>query len=248
MDLELTGKRVLLTGGSRGIGRAITKAFLDEGARVAICARDEAGLAAAATELSQFGEVHHRSADIGVVGEPAALVDWAAETLGGLDVLVSNVSAMAGPNWEASCAVDLIGTDALIRSALGHMQDDAGANIICIGSRAASLGAPRIPAYAAVKAATISMVKSLSREVARRGIRANVVSPGDIIFPGGSWDQARIEDGKLWKTIVRENPFRRLGEPEEIADVVAFVGSTRASFMTGANVLVDGGATTGLQI
>ena len=248
MDLELTGKRVLITGGSRGIGRAITKAFLDEGARVAICARDEAGLAAAATELSELGELHHRPADIGVVGEPAALVNWAAETLGGLDVLVSNVSAMAGPNWEASCAIDLIGADALIRSALGHMQDDAGANIICIGSRAASLGAPRIPAYAAVKAATISMIKSLSREVARRGIRANVVSPGDIIFPGGSWDQARIEDGKLWKTIVRENPFRRLGEPEEIADVVAFVASTRASFMTGANVLVDGGATSGLQI
>jgi len=248
MDLELTGKRVLITGGSRGIGRAITKAFLDEGARVAICARDEAGLAAAATELSEFGDLHHRPADIGVVGEPAALVNWAAETLGGLDVLVSNVSAMAGPNWEASCAIDLIGADALIRSALGHMQDDAGANIICIGSRAASLGAPRIPAYAAVKAATISMIKSLSREVARRGIRANVVSPGDIIFPGGSWDQARIEDGKLWKTIVRENPFRRLGEPEEIADVVAFVASTRASFMTGANVLVDGGATSGLQI
>ena len=248
MDLELTGKRVLITGGSRGIGRAITKAFLDEGARGAICARDEAGLAAAATELSELGELHHRPADIGVVGEPAALVNWAAETLGGLDVLVSNVSAMAGPNWEASCAIDLIGADALIRSALGHMQDDAGANIICIGSRAASLGAPRIPAYAAVKAAAISMIKSLSREVARRGIRANVVSPGDIIFPGGSWDQARIEDGKLWKTIVRENPFRRLGEPEEIADVVAFVASTRASFMTGANVLVDGGATSGLQI
>lgn len=248
MDLELTGKRVLVTGASRGIGRAITKSFLDEGARVAICARGEAGLAETAAELSEFGEVHHRPADIGVVGEPAALVDWAADTLGGLDVLVSNVSAMAGPDWEASCAVDLIGTNALIRTALGHMQDDAGANIICIGSRAASTAAARIPAYAAVKAATVSMIKSLGREVARRGIRANVVSPGDIIFPGGSWDQARIEDGKLWNAIVRENPFRRLGEPEEIADVVAFVASNRASFMTGANVLVDGGATTGIQI
>ena len=174
MDLELTGKRVLITGGSRGIGLAITKAFLNEGARVAICARDQTGLVAAAAELGAFGEVHHRPADIGVVGEPAALVDWAVDTLGGLDVLVSNVSAMAGPDWEASCAVDLVGTDALIRSALGHMQDDTGANIICIGSRAASTGAPRIPAYAAVKAATVSMIKSLSREIARRGIRANV--------------------------------------------------------------------------
>lgn len=248
MDLELTGKRVLITGGSRGIGRAISKAFLDEGASIAICARNETSLAAAATDLSQFGPVQYRPADIGVVGEPAALVDWAADTLGGLDILVSNVSAMAGPDWEASCAVDLIGTNALIRTALGHMPDDAGANIVCIGSRAASTAAARIPAYAAVKAATVSMIKSLSRDVARRGIRANVVSPGDIIFPGGSWDDARIEDGKLWNAILRENPFRRLGEPEEIADVVAFVASNRASFMTGANVLVDGGATTGIQI
>lgn len=248
MDLELSGRRVLVTGGSRGIGRAITKAFLDEGARVAICARDEAGLAAAADELSSVGETHYRVADIGAPGEPTALVDWAADTLGGLDVLVSNVSAMAGTDWAASSAVDLIGTNELIRAALVHMQDDAGANIICIGSRAASIAASRIPAYAAVKAATVSMVKSLAHEVARRGIRANVVSPGDIIFPGGAWDKAREEDGKLWHTIVRENPFRRLGKPEEIADVVAFVASSRASFMTGANVLVDGGATTGIQI
>ncbi len=248
MDLELTGKRVLITGGSRGIGRAITKAFLDEGARVAICARGEADLAASAAELAEFGEVHYRPADIGVTGEPAALVEWAAETLGGLDVLVSNVSAMAGPDWQASCAVDLIGTDELIRAALGVFEDDTGANIVCIGSRAASTGAPRIPAYAAVKAATVSMVKSLAREVARRGIRANVVSPGDIIFPGGTWDQVREENGKLWDNIVRENPFRRLGTPEEIGDVVAFVASGRASFMTGANVLVDGGATNGIQI
>lgn len=248
MDLELQGKRVVVTGGSRGIGRAITKTFLDEGARVAICARGEAALAEAAAELAAFGELHHRPADIGVPGEPASFVEWAGETLGGVDVLVSNVSAMAPHDWEASCAVDLIGTNELIRAALGGMQDDVGANIICIGSRAGSTAAKRIPAYAAVKTATVSMVKSLAWEIARRGIRANVVSPGDIIFPGGNWDLVREEGGRLWDATLRDNPFRRLGEPEEIADVVAFVASARASFMTGANVLVDGGATTGLQI
>lgn len=248
MDLDLTGKRVIVTGGSKGIGFAIARTFLDEGARVALCARDIGGLTAAADQLSAHGEVHQRRADIGSVGEPAEFVEWAADALGGLDIVVSNVSAAAGPDWEASCAVDLIGADALIRAGLARMEDNVDANIVCIGSRAGSVAAPRIPAYAAVKTATVSMVKSLSREVARRGIRANVVSPGDIIFPGGTWDEARQADGKLWQAIVRENPFRRLGTPQEIANVVAFVASPRASFVSGANILVDGGATSGLQI
>lgn len=248
MDLDLTGKRVIVTGGSKGIGRAIAQAFLDEGARVAICARDINGLQAAAEQLSAHGEIHHAPADIGVVGAPAEFVRWAADTMDGLDIVVSNVSAAAGPDWNASCAVDLVGADALIRSALERMDDHVDANIVCIGSRAASVAAPRIPAYAAVKAATVSMVKSLSREVARRGIRANVVSPGDIIFPGGTWDRARTEDGKLWQAILRENPYRRLGTPEEVANVVAFIASPRASFVSGANILVDGAATSGLQI
>ncbi len=248
MDLELTGKRVIVTGASRGIGKAIAETFLAEGARVAICARDATSLAATAAELGERGEVHQRAADMAEPSAPAEFAAWAAEQLGGIDIVVSNVSAQAGNDYAASFQVDIGGADALIRAALGVMDDHVDANVVCIGSRAGNVGVPWMPAYAAVKAATVSMVKSMALQVARRGIRVNVVSPGDVLFPGGNWERAQQDNPKLFEGIVRENPFRRLARPEEIADVVAFIASPRASFVTGANIMVDGGATRGLQI
>lgn len=247
MDLMLTGKRVIVTGASRGIGRAIAQSFLDEGARVAICARDEATLASTAAELAAHGEVHQRGVDMADPDGPASFVAWAIEQLGGVDVVVSNVSAQAGNDYAASFQVDIEGANSLCRAALAAMADHDDANIVFIGSRAGNVGVPWMPAYAAVKAATVSMAKSLAIEVARRGIRVNVVSPGDVLFPGGSWDRAQRDNPKLFDGILRENPLRRLARPEEIGDVVAFVASPRASFVTGANVMVDGGATRGLQ-
>ena len=128
------------------------------------------------------------------------------------------------------------------------MPDHEDASIVCFGSRAANVGVPWMPAYAAAKAATVSMVKSLALEVARRGFRVIVVSPGDVMFPGGAWDRAQRDNPKLYEAIVKENRFRRLAGPHEIADVVAFIASPRASFVTGANIMIDGGATKGLQI
>ena len=248
MDLMLSGRRVIVTGASRGIGRAIAAAFLDEGARVAICARDAPVLAATAAELDEHGEVHQRCADMSDPGAPAEFVEWAVEQLGGVDVVVSNVSAQAGNDYARSFQVDIGGADSLIRAALVEMVDHDDANVVFIGSRAGNVGVPWMPAYAAVKAATVSMAKSLALEVARRGIRVNVVSPGDVLFPGGSWDRAQRHSPKLFEGIMRENPLRRLARPEEIADVVAFIASRRSIFVTGANFMVDGGATRGLQI
>jgi 3-oxoacyl-[acyl-carrier protein] reductase len=247
MDLALKGKRVIVTGGSKGIGRSITEAFLKEGARVAICARDEATLTESAAELGKLGVVYHYTADLSDAAAAVEFVNWAATEMGGLDILVSNVSAMSA-DFRACVEVDIIGVQALLRAGLEHIEDHTGGNIVCISSRAASVGIPYLQAYAAVKAATVSMVKSMALEVARRGIRVNVVSPGDIEFPGGSWERNKEDNPKLYNAILKGNPFRRLGRPEEIGDVVAFVASERSSFMSGANLLVDGAATTSLQL
>ncbi|MFV0524737.1 MAG: SDR family NAD(P)-dependent oxidoreductase [Acidimicrobiales bacterium] len=248
MDLGLEGRRVIVTGASKGIGRAIARSLLTEGARVVICARGADDLAAAARDLETVGEVHTRVADLADPSVPADLVAWTADTLGGLDVIVSNVSAQAGQDYRRSFEVDIDAAHALIRAGFDRMDDHRDANVVCIGSRAGSIGVPWMGAYAAVKAATVSMAKSLALEVARRGIRVNVVSPGDIYFPGGNWERAEQDNPKLYQGVLRQNPLRRMGRPEEIGDVVAFVASPRASFMTGANVLVDGGATSGIQL
>jgi NAD(P)-dependent dehydrogenase (short-subunit alcohol dehydrogenase family) len=248
MDLGLSGKRVIVTGASKGIGKAIAERFLTEGARVAICARDQATLDATAGELSEAGVVHARAADMAEPSGPTDFVEWATGQLGGLDVVVSNVSAMDATDFRAAFQTDIGGAVSLTRAALEHMPDDDDANVVFIGSRAASVGVPWMPAYAAMKAATVSVAKSMALEVARRGIRVNVVSPGDVLFPGGTWDRAQHDHPKLFEAVVKENPFRRLARPEEIADVVVFIASARASFVTGANIFVDGGATKSLQI
>lgn len=248
MDLGLGGRRVIVTGASKGIGKAIARGFLTEGARVAICARDQAVLDATAVELSEVGEIHARCADMSDPTGPTGFVEWAAGQLGGLDVVVSNVSAMMASDYRAAFETDIGGAVSLTRAALELMPDGDDANVVFIGSRAASVGVPWMPAYAAMKAATVSLAKSMSLEVARRGIRVNVVSPGDVLFPGGTWDRAQHDNPKMYESIVKENPFRRLARPDEIADVVVFIASARASFVTGANIFVDGGATKSLQL
>ena len=247
MDLALLGRRVLVTGGSRGNGKAIVAGFLTEGARVATCARGAESLRATADELGPLGELHEQVCDMADPDAVKALVDWAVETLGGLDIVVSNVSAMNARDFEVGYQVDIRGMHTLIEAAVPHFEHHAGCSVISIGSRAGSAGTI-LPAYSAYKAATVSYMKSLGIRHAKRGIRFNCVSPGDILFEGGTWADARDNNPSFFEAILRENPTGRLGTPEEIADVVVFLASNRASFVTGANVLVDGGATGGLQL
>jgi NAD(P)-dependent dehydrogenase (short-subunit alcohol dehydrogenase family) len=247
MDLALEGKRVLVTGGSRGIGKAIVAGFLDEGARVATCARGAESLLAMAGELGGRGELHDRVCDMADPDAVEALVAWAAETLSGLDIVVSNVSAMNARDFHVGYEVDIRGMHTLIEAATPHFAHHAGCNVITIGSRAGSVGTV-LPAYSAYKAATVSYMKSLGIRHAKRGIRFNCVSPGDILFEGGTWADARDHQPEFFDAVLAQNPTGRMGTPEEIASVVVFLASDRASFVTGANVLVDGAATDGIQL
>lgn len=247
MDLGLTGKRVLVTGGSRGIGKAIVAGFLAEGARVATCARGAERLLETVHEFGDLGELHEHVCDMADPDAVQGLVEWAVDTLDGLDIVVSNVSAMNARDFEVGYEVDIRGMHTLIEAAVPHLEHHAGCNVVAIGSRAGSAGTI-LPAYSAYKAATVSYMKSLGIRHAKRGIRFNCVSPGDILFEGGTWADSRDNNPKFFEAILRENPMGRLGAPEEIADVVVFLASERAGFVTGANVLVDGGATGGLQL
>jgi 3-oxoacyl-[acyl-carrier protein] reductase len=248
MDLGLKGKNVLVTGGSKGIGRAVADLFAAEGANVAICARNAEEVSAAVKALAQTGvKASGKALD---VGDPVALKQWvesAAAELGGVDAIVCNVSAIAVGNtpetWETSFRVDMMHTVNSVAAALPYLEKSKSAAIVIVSSVSGFEVDFAAGSYGAFKAALIHYAKGLSNQLIGKGIRVNAVSPGNTYFEGGVWQNIERNAPDLYKTAMASNPTGRMGTPQEVAVGVVFLASPVASRISGANLIIDGALT-----
>ncbi len=253
MDLGLTDKIAVITGSSRGLGLASARALVAEGCRVVLCARGAETLAEAALEVEAAARrpnmIATVQADVSTVPGIELVINRAVDAFGGLDILVNNVGKAAGSDllgtsdaeWQAAFDETLFPAIRASRLAVPHMKQRGGGAIVMITSIWGRESGGRMT-YNAVKAAETSLAKALAQQLGPANIRVNSVAPGSIMFPGGSWHRRQQSDpAGLADMIARDLPFGRLGRADEVGTVVAFLASPRASWISGASVVVDGG-------
>jgi 3-oxoacyl-[acyl-carrier protein] reductase len=252
VELNLTGKVAIVTGSSRGLGLASARALVAEGCRVCICARGAERLAEAAADIGAVAKIPNMvtavQADVSTPVGAELVVARTFESFGGIDILVNNVGRAAGSDllqttdaeWQAAFDETLFPAVRTSRLVVPHMRERGGGVILMIASIYGREAGGRMT-YNAVKAAEISLAKSLAQQLAPMNIRVNSIAPGSILFPGGSWHaRQRADPEGIAEFVRRELPFGRFGRPEEVGSVVAFLASSSASWISGASIVVDG--------
>jgi 3-oxoacyl-[acyl-carrier protein] reductase len=250
MHIDLKGKRAVVAGGSKGIGRSIALGLAAAGAAVSICARGRAALDATLAEIKALGVTAHAGAcDLADKAAIPAYVADAAGALGGIDILVNNASGFGmGADeeaWAKSLDIDIMATARATNAALPHLErageQGGGGAILNIASISGYGASARSPAYGAAKAAVISYTASQALLLAPKRIRVNAIAPGSIEFPGGLWEQRKATQPQLYNAVLKSIPWGRLGRPEEVASVAVFLCSDAAAWVTGQALIVDGG-------
>ncbi len=251
MDLKLKGNKVLVTGGTKGIGRAIADALADEGCDVAICARTDSDVQAAVKALEGKGvKAFGQAVDVGNGEDLKNWVEASADALGGIDCLVSNVSGGNAPGeagWRANFEHDVLGTVRLVEATLPHLEKSKNASIVMISSTAALEKFIAANAYNAMKGAMIQYAGALAQDLGPKGIRVNSICPGPIFIEGGAWDNIKKHMTPFYDQTVAEIPLGRLGSADEVAAQIALLASPCGAFTTGANLVIDGGFTKRIQ-
>lgn len=244
--IDFTGRRVLIAGGSKGIGRELALAFARAGAQVSACARGQAGLDALQADAQAQGtQLHTFATDLGDLGRIGAWLQAAADALGGIDVLVNNATGygMADDEdgWAQSIGVDVMAAVRASRHALPWLRKASSPCIITTASIAALHASPHSAPYAAAKAAVMQYTTSQALSLAADGIRVNAIAPGSIAFADGIWERRERDAPELYARTLAKIPFGRFGKPEEIANVALFLASPLAGWITGQTLVVDGG-------
>lgn len=248
MDLGLNGLKVLITGGSKGIGRHCAEFLVREGAKVSICARTAADVQQAASDMGVDGTAVD-------VSDKAALENWvtsSAKKMGGIDIVIGNVSALAVADdeaaWQSGFDTDMMHSVRLVNAAMPWLEKSKAASIVLVSSVSGREIDFTGPAYGAFKAALVHYAQGLAYKLAPQGIRANTVSPGNTYFEGGIWNQIETGNPELFANALGLNPMGRMAKPEEVARGVVFLASPASSFTSGTNLVIDGALTKGVQL